>query len=400
MKNLFRLALLVLCLLARIGLAQGVPPSGEPDAPPPGNPRFSQQELDQMLAPVALYPDALLSQILMAATYPLEVVEAARWSAAHPQALGSDASQAVAGERWDPSVKSLIAVPQVLQVLDSRIDWTERLGDAFLGQRPEVMDTIQQLRARARAAGNLNTTAQMTVADSDDGIEVSETDPRVVYVPYYDPGLVYGAWWWADYPPVFWSPWAGYGWAGPFAWGVGIGVGVDLFFGSWNWRHHDVYGRAGHGGPGAGWQFDPGHRHGVPFRDPGLSRQLGRGPAVPAARAEFRGQVDRGQVDRGPGAAARSLSPLHGQGGPGAAPGFAHEPGRAGTGVSPAAPPAMRGSPGRGSTGAGAFESRGHALENVGRGAEVRGFSARGQAAVSARPSAGGGQRSGHEQHR
>jgi len=388
MKISFRLLVLLLCLPSVTVPAQGLPPPGEPAAIQPGNPRFSQQELDQMLAPVALYPDALLSQILMAASYPLEVVEAARWSAAHPELLGQDASRAVDGERWDASVKSLVAVPQVLQVLDSRIDWTQRLGDAFLAQRPEVMDTIQALRARARAAGNLNTTAQMSVVENAGEIELGETDPQVVYVPYYDPGLVYGAWWWRDYPPVFWSPWAGYGWAGPFAWGLGIGIGVDVLFGSWDWRHHGVYGR---GGRAAAWQFDGGHRHGVPYRDSALGRQLGRGPAMPPARAEFRGHPSPQSAGAPP-----SFPSARPGSGAGAANSSVRESGRAGA--------ALRSGPGNGGMRAGPpadFESRGHALENVGRGAEVRGFSARGQAAVASHPgSAGGGQRAGRAQHR
>ena len=117
-----------------------------------GNPSFTQQELDQMLAPIALYPDPLLSQILMAATYPLEVVEAARWSNANPNLTGDAAVQAVNSQNWDPSIKSLVAFPQVLQTMDQNIEWTERLGDAFLGQQSQVMDTVQRLRQKAQQA--------------------------------------------------------------------------------------------------------------------------------------------------------------------------------------------------------------------------------------------------------
>ena len=113
-----------------------------------------------MLAPVALYPDGLLSQILMAASYPLEVVEAQRWSLANPSVTGSAAVQAVDQNNWDPSVKSLLAFPRILQTMSSKLDWTRRLGDAFLGQQQQVMDTIQSLRQKAYAAGNLVSNAQ------------------------------------------------------------------------------------------------------------------------------------------------------------------------------------------------------------------------------------------------
>ena len=127
------------------------PPAGFPPAPPPANLlAFSQQELDQMLAPIALYPDPLLSQILMAATYPLEIVEAARWIAAYPGLRGDDAVRAVAAQQWDPSVKSLVAFPQIVKLMDQRLDWTQRLGNAFLAQQAQVMDTVQELRRRPR----------------------------------------------------------------------------------------------------------------------------------------------------------------------------------------------------------------------------------------------------------
>jgi hypothetical protein len=239
--------LLLLCVTGAV--AQTTTPPVE------GNPAFTQQELDQMLAPIALYPDSLLSQILVAATYPLEVVQAARWSSANPMTKGDAAVQAVANQNWDPSVKSLVAFPQVLQTLDQKIEWTERLGDAFLAQQPQVMDTVQSLREKAQQAGNLASNAQMNVSQSEGGIDVVPANPGEMYVPYYDPSVVYGSWWWPGYPPIFWSPWAGYGWNGGFAWGLGIGIGADFFFGSWDWRNHRVFaGDFGHrnrGGEGS-----------------------------------------------------------------------------------------------------------------------------------------------------
>ena len=163
-----------------------------------------------MLAPIALYPDALLSQILMASTYPLEVVEAARWSRARPGLSGDDAVRAAEGENWDPSVKSLVAFPQVLERMDENLPWTQALGDAFLDQQAQVMDTVQALRRRAEAAGNLRSDDRLRVLDSGSGLMLELLNPQVVYVPYYDPLVVYGSWWWPAYPPVYWRPWPGY----------------------------------------------------------------------------------------------------------------------------------------------------------------------------------------------
>ena len=156
-----------------------------------------------MLAPIALYPDPLLSQILMATTYPLEIVEAARWVAANPGLRGDDAVRAVAAQPWDPSVKSLVAFPQILALLDQRLDWTQRLGNAFLAQQAQVMDTVQALRRRANSAGNLRSSDQMQVEDQSGSIALEPANPQLVYVPYYDPMTVYGSWWWPGYPPVY-----------------------------------------------------------------------------------------------------------------------------------------------------------------------------------------------------
>ena len=166
---------------------------------------FRQAELDQMLAPVALYPDSLLSQVLMASTYPLEVVQAARWSRANPGLKGQDAVRAVEHMDWDPSVKSLTAFPQILTMMDEKLEWTRRLGEAFLAQQADVMDTVQGLRRRAEAAGNLRSSEQMRVAREGEVITIHQPAPEVVYVPYYNPAVVYGPWWWPAYPPVYWG---------------------------------------------------------------------------------------------------------------------------------------------------------------------------------------------------
>jgi len=254
-------------------------------------PAYSQGELDQMLAPVALYPDSLLSQVLMASTYPLEVVEAARWSRAHAGLVGDEAVRAAADKDWDPSVKSLLAFPQLLSRMDEKLDWTRRLGDAFLAQEAQVMDTVQQLRQRAQAAGHLLPDERQRVVADGSTIVIEPADPRVVYVPYYDPYVVYGPWWWSAYPPVVWAPYYGYAVVRPgFWWGVGVGVTAGFFYGSMNWHHHHVnvahvnsyymrppvprYGVAVVRpiAPGR-WEHNPSHRRGIAYRAPEVQKK-------------------------------------------------------------------------------------------------------------------------------
>jgi hypothetical protein len=265
---------------------------------------FPQAELDQMLAPVALYPDTLLSQVLMAATYPLEVVQAARWSRAHAGLQGDEAVRAVADKDWDPSVKSLLAFPNLLLRMDEKLDWTRDLGDAFLAQEDQVMDTVQQLRQRAQAAGHLAPDERQRVLADGRTIAIESADPRVVYVPYYDPFVVYGSWWWPAYPPVAWAPWPGYVVARPgFWWGVGVGITTGFFFGSVDWPHRHVTvvrvnnyymrppavrrGVVVHRpivvGP---WQHDPVHRRTVVYRSPEVQKRY----ALPAPQRQIRSE--------------------------------------------------------------------------------------------------------------
>lgn len=166
---------------------------------------YSQAELDSLLAPVALHPDGLLSQILIAATYPEEVAAAADWSRANPHLRGDDAVRAVQNEPWDPTVKALVAFPDLLARMGESPQWLQELGEAFLLQQAQVMDTVQGLRRRAQAAGHLNNSDHAVVQQGE--AIVVEPRAQVVYVRYYDPYVVYGPWWWPAYPPVFWSPW-------------------------------------------------------------------------------------------------------------------------------------------------------------------------------------------------
>lgn len=272
---------------------------------------YSQPELDQMLAPIALYPDSLLSQILMAATYPLEVVEAARWSRSNPNLQGDAAVRVIEDRDWDPSVKSLVAFPRILQMMDEKLDWTERLGDAFLAQQTQVSETVQGLREKAYAAGNLQSNDQVHVVQQDGTISIEPVNPAVVYVPYYNPTLIYGPWWWPAYPPVYWAPWPGYyvspGYIG-VTWGISIGVGVHFFFGVWDWHRHDIrivdarpfyYHRVHRPLPRETiWRHNPEHRRGVPYRNPAVRERYRHVIGSPERRREFRGFVPRAPQSR------------------------------------------------------------------------------------------------------
>ncbi|HXG96578.1 MAG: DUF3300 domain-containing protein [Betaproteobacteria bacterium] len=305
MKTFLRHALkplLVLLVSASVVFAQ-TPPA-------PRKAAATQQELDQMLAPIALYPDSLLSQILMASTYPLEVVEAARWSRANPGLKGEEAVNAVEQRDWDASVKSLAAFPQVLAMMDQQLEWTSRLGDVFIAQEPQVMETVQSLRQKAYDAGNLRSTEQAYVVQQGDAIAIEPAAPQVVYVPYYDPRVAYGPWWWPAYPPAYWAPWPGYyaypGYAAGFSWGPGIIVGAGFFFSSCDWRARHVtvvnvtnvfVNRSGvvnrpglvRTGQPVIWQHDPGHRRGVPYHIASLQQRFGASTQA-GQRRDFRWQ--------------------------------------------------------------------------------------------------------------
>lgn len=236
------------CLV--FSLVSGMPVQAQSAYPavPPTPPLYTQQQLDQMLAPVALYPDSLLAQVLMAATYPLEVVQAQRFVEARPGLQGEGLARAVAPMPWDPSVKALVQFPSVLVMLNDRLDWTQQLGQAFLGQQASVMDTVQNLRERARIAGTLESSPQQRVVVQEDVIEIVPVNPQVVYVPYYNPVVVYGDWWWPSAPPVMWAPPPRYrppsyasGFSASISFGAGIGV-MNAVFGDArpDWRQRQV----------------------------------------------------------------------------------------------------------------------------------------------------------------
>ncbi|MDB6166643.1 MAG: hypothetical protein JWQ83_1783 [Lacunisphaera sp.] len=372
-------------------------------APPEKKP-FSPAELDQILAPIALYDDALLSQVLMAATYPLEVVEASRWQQANPTLTGDAAVKAVADKGWDVSVKSLVAFPTILKQMNDHLDWTQKLGDALLGQQSDVAASIQRLRAKAAAAGTLKTGAgpQYTVSTQSQGSEtnyaIAQTSPEVVYVPSYDPNTAYGAWSDPAYPPSYW-PMGGV-LARGLLWGAGIAAAGALF-GGWNWGYGGGGGyvnvnanravnidrnfNRNNIGSGDRWQHQVDHRRGVGYRDPATRQQFGQTRPGAAQREQFRGQIER--PAQGPAGGAGANRPGGPGGGAGARPGGG--PGAGGGGVQrPAQRPAQR--PGGAGQGPG-----GGALGGVNRGGAVNREAQRGRAQQQRSGGRAGGARGG-----
>jgi hypothetical protein len=204
-----------------------------------GTVKLSSQQLDSLTAPIALYPDALLAQVLMASTFPQQVQSAAQWSKANSQRSGDDAVKAVASQPWDPSVQSLVAFPQVLATMASKPDWVVQLGQAFLAQPSDVMDAVQRLRKQAQQAGNLKSGDQQKVIVEQNTLQIQRANPQVVYVPTHNPAVVYGPWLYPAYPPVYIPPPPGYAIASGFAAGVAFGAGVavtNALWGGVNWH--------------------------------------------------------------------------------------------------------------------------------------------------------------------
>jgi Protein of unknown function (DUF3300) len=217
--------------------------SGSNDQPLPSSGKQSPQELQQLLAPIALYPDALVAQILAASTYPTQIVEADRWMQTHSNLKGDELAKEVDKQDWDPSVKAIAQFPSVLENMDKNLSWTSSLGDAYINQPQDVTDAVQALRQQARNAGHLNSNEQEKVATQGSTIVIEPANPEVVYVPAYDPWLVYGA-------PIIaypgWYPVPGIFWGGVgLSFGIGFGIGYFGGFG-WGWGHwgYDWHGRS------------------------------------------------------------------------------------------------------------------------------------------------------------
>jgi hypothetical protein len=293
---------------------------------------FSKEQLDQLTAQVALYPDALLSQVLMASTYPADVAEAAKWSRAHSESKGDDAVRMVENEPWDPSVQSLVAFPQVVIMMGEKPDWVKDLGDAFLAQPEDVMDSVQRLRVAAQKAGNLSSNEQVSVRTETapppdvvveagspppppQVIVIEQKSPEVVYVPSYNPAYVYGPWPYPAYPPYYVPYPPGYWFSGAvatgIAWGVGIGVTAALW-GGCNWWGHDVnvnvnrYNNINRNNQinrgninNAKWNHNVQNRKNTPYRGGDATRQNLDRKAQSVNREQFRGKdADRARAQQ------------------------------------------------------------------------------------------------------
>jgi hypothetical protein len=321
-------------LLASILVAQQPPPpqGGVPPAPggaPPAEQLLSPPQLEDLVAPIALYPDNLLSQILVASTYPLEVVEAQQWLQQNRNLAGQKLVDAAQKQNWDPSIQALVVFPDVLARLNQDIRWTTDLGNAFLAQQPDVMAAVQQLRARAQANGKLRSGPQENVTtqnqNGQSAIQIMPPDPGTVYVPNYNPEWVWGPPPYGYYPPLLYPPlgvgfgffpgidlgfyfgggwglWGGFGWGwGPNWFGGGIFLNAGFFH---RFGFRDFH--PGFGGSNV-WAHDPGHRLGVPYANRAVASRFG-GAAGARGNAAFRGgaEASRGGAEASRGGAEGS----------------------------------------------------------------------------------------------
>jgi uncharacterized membrane protein YgcG len=304
--------------IAPLGVAHAQQPAAAPPAQAkPAGKAFSQQDLDELMAPIALYPDALLAQVLMASTYPLEVVEAARWQKANPALKDKALEAELEKQSWDPSVKALTAVPQVLTMMNEKLDWTTKLGDAFLASQEDVLKTGQNLRKKAEDAGNLKTSKEMTVKKETENnvhvIKIEQPDPQTVYVPTYNPATVYGSWWYPYPPPYYYYP-PGYAYGAGLAFASGVFWGAAIA-GGIGWGNNEINinrntnintGNRNNIQGGNKWQHNPEHRKGAAYRDNATAQKYNRGGdrAATQSREQFRGRAEQGRqqmstMDRG-----------------------------------------------------------------------------------------------------
>ena len=357
--------------------APATPAAAAPASAPAGadaSDKLTQEQIDQLVAPIALYPDDLLTQLLMASTYPLEIVQADRWVKANKDLKGDALDKALEAQTWDPSVKALVAFPDTLAMMSEKLDITSKLGDAFIAQQKDVLDAVQRLRAKAQAAGNLQSNQQQTVivnqapagAATPQTIIIQPAQPQVVYVPQYNPTVVYGAWPYPAYPPAPYYPPGYVAGTAILSFGVGVAVGAIWSNNSWgscNWNNGSVNinrntninvnnnnfnntninrnntniqggNRQNNiGGGGQQWQHNPQHRQGVPYSNKATANQFGgvsKGDAS-QARNDFRGRESSGQSpfggnqagnrdgNRGAGASTRETGNRGGQAGQGGA---------------------------------------------------------------------------------
>jgi hypothetical protein len=323
---------------------------------------LSAQQLDNLVAPLALYPDPLLSQVLVAATYPLELVQANQWLQQNRQLTGTALMDAAKTQNWDPSVQALVAFPDVLTRLNQDVQWTTDLGNAFLAQQADVMASIQRLRARAQAAGKLRTTPQETVTTQNDNgqqaIQIQPADPQVIYVPTYDPAYIWGPPAWGYYPPLFYPT---------YGFGFGFGIPIGGFFGGW--------GGWGGWGWGFNWYGRGLYMNGGFFHNYGYGSRFGGGYGFAGTRAWSH---DYARSARATGAAGYSRSYATAAGSRAGAAGY-----RGGAASSAARSGGYAGSAGRGYA-SGAAGARGYSGAARSYSAPGRGYSAPSRGASSA----------------
>ncbi len=397
-------ATLVAFMAAGFSGAQTTPaPASTPPgaaAPPPaqGAKSFSQEQLDQILAPIALYPDGLLAQVLMASTYPIEIVTAERWVKANPGLKDKALEDALQKQPWDASVKSMAAFPQVLTMMSEKLDWTQKLGDAFLAQKEDVAATIQNLRQKASKEGQLKDTKEQKVVtqqvESKTVIVIEPANPQVVYVPTYNPTVVYGTWWYPSYPPYYYYP-PGYAVAGA-AWGFAAGVAAGAIWGNYNWGGGDVnididrynnFNKTNiqNNVQNKNWNHDASHRGAVPYKDQGVAQKYNRGASPTASTRDASrgrdggaGSMDRasaGTMDRGSGGASAAQ--------------------RGGAGGVSASPRDSYGGGGASASSRDMSGTRNSSAFNTGSGAQTRNASSRGNTSMSSSRASSGASRGG-----
>ncbi len=371
---------------------------------PAATDRFGIEQLDALLAPIALYPDPLLAQVLMASAYAVQIVQAQRWldDPARKSLSGAELGKALQAENWDPSVKSLVPFPQVLSMMSAQLDWTQQLGYAMSTQEKDVMDSVQRLRRQAQSTGNLKSTSQQTVTADGPTVVIQPAEQKTVYVPVYNPSVVYGAWPYPAYPPVYYPPPPGYVAGTALAAGLAFGAGVAIAGGLWgvgypNWRYGNVNVNVNRWNSvnvnrtqinSATWRPPAGQ---LPARGTGPIGQPGRSAGLPASavgRASV--QVPSGAVNRPTQRPAQMPArPNAPSAGPSAAQRPAQLPARANTPSAPATPTAAQGQQ----------QNPGGALSGVGDGARAGQYGARGGQSFQSRQaisaSAGGGFRGG-----
>src|SRR5262245_33026448 len=285
---LFGLALLTAssgATMAQTPAAPATPSPAPAAAPAPAQPQaelLKPEQLEALVAPIALYPDELLANVLAASTYPLEIVQADRWVKANTSLKGDALKAAVDKQQWDDSVKALTSTPDVLETMSDKIDWTKNLGDAVLAQQPDVMDAIQRLRAKAQANNKLVTNKQQKVTvqkeNNKDVIVIQQANPDTMYVPYYDPATVYGTWPYAEYPPYYWG-YPSYIGAGVIAAGLAFGAGWAIgrwgnyWGGGCRWGNNNFY--VNRSTNINNWQHNSVHRQGVKYANQNVANRFG-----------------------------------------------------------------------------------------------------------------------------